>query len=261
MKNEKISIIIVTYNNEQYILKLIDSIKKYIRQPFEIIVVDNDSQDNTVSTLEKISNIKLLPQSENLGFSKGNNVGVKNSNGDILFFLNPDCMLLTPIDHLVDDLKSDNVGIAAPKLMYGNDEVQPSIRKFPTLFGAFKEYFLNIKQSYEPYFIKGDNPLEVETVVGGAMLIKKSDFNRIGGFDERYFLYFEDLELCRQIKKIGLKIIYDPKVIVRHQHGQSAKTNPKSGQLLIESSKIYHGAIKADLLYFLMRFSQLINEK
>lgn len=255
-----VSIIIVTFNSQEYISKCLDSIKKF-EPNCEIIIVDNVSDDETINRIKGTRiPVKLLVQQTNLGYSKANNIGAKNAKGEYLFFLNPDTYLTESItDKLINILKGDNRnGLIAPKMIKPDGKVQRSVRKLPTVKGAVLEYFFGQKNEYEEYFPKGDEPLEVETVYAGAILIKKEIFDSVGMFDEKYFLYFEDLDLCRKLRKFGFKIIYDPKVSLVHQVGGSSKYNPLTKKYLEQSAKIYHGNIKAKILYYILRLHQLV---
>lgn len=262
MKSNLISFVTVTYNSAQFIPKLLTSIEKYVKEKHEIVVLDNNSSDKTLQIIKDLKiKVKILPQTQNLGFAKGNNLAVKSASGELIFFLNPDTELTQDIASLIEQVESDpQIGVIAPKLLLADGSVQPSVRKFPTLVRALNQYYFKKEREYEAYSPSIQSPTEVETVVGGAMLIKRSVFDQIGGFDERYFMYFEDLELCRQLKKLNYKIIYDPRVSIKHQVGQSAKTNPLSNKFLINSSKIYHGIFNAQLLYFIIRSSQLMKK-
>lgn len=256
----KLSIIIVTYNSSQHIKDMLLSIEKHTKTHHEIIVVDNNSQDRTIAQIyaSKVS-VTLLQQKENLGFSKANNLSVNNTKGEYLLFLNPDTKVLDyAIDNLYNFLKSrDDVGIVAPQLIEDNGNIQPSVRNFPTITRAIKEYYLGIKNSYEPFYPLSNQPLEVESVVGAAMMIAKNIYRKSGGFNNKYFMYYEDLEICRKIKEMGLKVVYLQSVKMKHSVGASASTNPKTLRYLKHSARLYHGAVGYYILQLLLRFRGL----
>lgn len=253
----KLSIIIVTYNSSQHIKDMLLSIEKQTKTPHEIIVIDNNSFDQTIAQIyaSKV-NIRLLQQKENLGFSRANNLGVKDAKGEYLLFLNPDTMVLDhAIDNLYNFLKSrDDVGIVAPQLIEDNGNIQPSVRNLPTVTRAIKEYYLGIKNSYEPFYPLSNQPLEVESVVGAAMMVPKDVYRKLGGFNDKYFMYYEDLELCKKVREDGLKTIYLPEVQINHAVGASAKTNPKTLRYLRHSARLYHGVVGYYILQLLLRF-------
>lgn len=255
MAKPLISIITVTYNSGGKITAYLESIKKYVKIPFELIIVDNNSQDNTLEIIKKFPlPIKLLPQSTNSGFSKGNNIGAQEAEGEYLLFLNPDTHLKDQsLEKAIEFLQNtEDAGIVAAQLIEENGHIQPSVRNLPTLWRAITEYYFNQKNSYAEYVPKGDQPVAVETVVGAGMLIKKSLFERIGRWDERFFLYFEDIDLCKRVLEARLKVYYFPEFKVSHAVGDSAKSNPRSLQLLYQSAMVYHGRIKYYLLYLIL---------
>lgn len=251
-----LSVIIVTYNSSSHISRCLKSIKEKINSEFEIIIVDNNSSDDTLKEIERVKNekIKIIPQDQNLGFSMANNIGVKAAKGDILFFLNPDTEIeKIDVQSILDYLGNTEIGIVAPKLIMDNGKVQPSVMNFPNVKNAILEYWLGQKNKYSQYAPITDKPIQVEAVYGAAIFMKKTVYQSVGGFNNKYFLYFEDIDLCRKINKEGLKIIFYPDVIIRHSVGISSKTNPKTKALLVESAKKYHGLIRHYLLYLILR--------
>lgn len=253
------SVVIVAYNSENFIDKCISSVIKNLQSGGEIIVIDNSSTDGTVSELEKFgSKIKLIKSTENLGFAKACNKAAKEASGDYLFILNPDTQLDKPI---LDDLVSfyediPEVGIVAPKLIMADGKVQQSVKKLPTIWGAFKEYILGVKNAYSQYIPAGDQPTEVEMVYGAAMLIKRDLFEKLGGFNEQFFLYYEDADLCKRVREVGKRIYYYPKVSLIHLVG-ATKSGSKYEKNL-ESSKRYHGIFKFLILQLIFRLHRFI---
>ena len=248
-----LSVVTVTYNNEEIIDVYINSLLKNLPHQSEVIILDNNSTDKTPQILRARKDIKLIESKQNLGFSKGNNLAVKSAKGEYLFFLNPDTEVLDDAIRRLLSFMSEHsdAGIVAPKLIERTGKVQPSVRKPPSLIGALKEYFLGIKNSYEAYVPKGENPQIVECVVGGAILLKRNIFEKVGGFDERYFMYFEDLELCKRIRQLGYKIYYLPEAKIIHEVGGSV--SPLKKQWIVESAEIYHGKMTNFLLFILLR--------
>ncbi len=266
----RLSIITVTFNNSQNIDKTLASLIKYRPQSSEIIVVDNDSADGTAQIVEKFKDVKLIRAGSNLGFSNGCNRGAEVAKGEYLFFLNPDTKLLDKsLDRMLDEINDDqNIGILAPKLILPEGITQASVTKLPTFWGAIKEFWFGQKNEYSQYVPKVNVPLVVEGVYGAAMMIARKNFELAGRFDERYFLYREDLALCRQINHLGLKVVYDPTVKLEHGLGMSTgKINsvnlPGAKKFLANfwpvrnsganyyqliSGNIYHGILIATLI-------------
>ncbi len=250
-------VIIVTYNNEKTIKDCLDSVLN--KSKVSITVVDNASTDKTCLVVESYGDkVKLIKQSENLGFSKSNNIAVKDSKEDVLIFLNPDTKALgDKLKELVKVLIGSGYGLIGPKLVYKNGEIQKSVRNLPTIFGAINEYILGVKGAYDFYEPLGEDLCEVESVVGACMVIKRDLFLKIGGFDEKFFLYYEDLELCRQIRNKGFKIGYFPKILVTHLVGQSGE-GQKTANYNLESAKKYHGFLEFYLIQLILRLGYQI---
>lgn len=254
-----VSVIIVSFNSEDFIEKCISLVLKHTIG--ELIVLDNNSTDSTVKKLEKFGkSIKLIKSSENLGFGKGNNKASLEATGDYLFFLNPDTELENSLEELVNFYENTpDVGIVAPKLITPNGAVQESVKKLPSVMGAFKEYILGLNHAYSQYAPDVNEPIQVEMAYGAAWLVKKDLFNSLEGFNEKFFLYYEDADFCKKVKNIGKKIYYYPKFSVKHLVG-ATKTSQNKYQLNLESSKKYHGLVRAFLLRLIFFISRLLQK-
>ncbi len=254
-----LSIIIVSYNCEGFIRKCISSALNFLPPNSEIIVIDNASTDKTLSVIAEFqSSIKIIKSEENLGFGKACNKAVDEAQGEYLFLLNPDTTIKMPVfEELIHFYQGKtNIGILAPKLLMPSGNTQPSVMKLPTIFGAFRELILKQKNQYLPYYPKGDLPVKVECVFGAAMLIGKKLYKDIGGFDERYFLYYEDIEMCRKMKKRKKMIYYYPLVSIEHLVG-GTKSDQKY-TLNFRSSIIYNGLIKTFILQTIFKLSSIL---
>lgn len=249
-----LSIIIVTWNTADITLKCVQTIKKYLKNiEYEIIVADNGSSDDTVLKLTKETGIKIIENKANLGFGRGNNIAAASAKGKYLLFINSDMEL---IDTKISDMFSyiethPEIGLIGPKFLNIDLSDQGSVFPPQTILNAFKEFWLGQK-TYSKYVPSSNKPIEVWSVSGGAILVKRSLFEKIGAWDKRYFMFYEDLELCRQIKKLGYKIYYYPECRFIHRHGASGKSLASADnqwRRLIPSSKIYHGIIKHYLLF------------
>lgn len=242
----RISVIIVNHNTNKYLAECLISLPKDI----EIIVVDNDSQKKPQS-----SRAKIILYDQNLGFAKAVNIGLKNSSGKYILLLNPDTKISAEaISKMLDYYENhSDAGIVAPKLISKNNVVQKSVRKFPNIIGAFKEYILGQKGEYDFYL--PTKTCSVDVVVGACMLIKTDLFINLGGMNEKYFLYYEDIDLCRKVKKAGFKVYFLPEVEVFHEVGVSS--SPESYNLLVQSSKIYHGMLAFQTINFIIKISRI----
>ena len=258
----ELSIVIVTWNTAKITQKCVQTINKFLNNP-EIIIVDNGSKDNTVKLLSQEKNVKIIENKCNLGFSKANNIGLQHTTKKYILFMNSDIEL---IDDSINDLliyfkDKKNIGIIGPKFLNPDLTVQASVFPKQSIINAFKEFYLNQKNSYSKYIPKTNNPTKVWAISGGCILTRKSFFKSIGGWNEKYFFYFEDLDLCRKINKVGKDVIYFPKCQIIHRHGASGtKLADPSNQWrrLIPGSKKYHGLFKHYLINSILWSGQKI---
>lgn len=252
----KFSIIIPTWNTADITKKCVQTINKYIPNA-QIIVVDNGSQDNTVKDLKKYKNIKLIENKSNLGFSKANNIGLKSATTDYIVFMNSDIELIDKsLIEMVNYLKKNkNIGLIGPKFL--NPDITPQASVFPpqTCLNAYKEFWLGKKEAYSKYIPKDDKPSLVSFISGGCIAVNKKYFETIGKWNEKYFFYYEDMDLCRQVTKSGKNIVYYPNCQIIHRHGASGQKiadSQNQWRRLIPSSKKFHGVVKHNILNFII---------
>lgn len=227
-----LSIIILSFNTKELTIACINSIIAQYKQEldnsqFEIVVVDNASTDATAEAVEKLktSNVKLIKSAENLGFSKGCNLGAKNASGEYLLFLNSDTEIKDQgFVKMVDFLrKNPNVGILGGALKNEDGSAQPSTGKFYNLFNLFLamaglERMGFLRES--PRQIK-----KVDWVMGASLMTSRKIFEKIGGFEKELFMYAEDMELCYRANKKGFSTYFFPEVMLFHkERGSSNRT-------------------------------------
>lgn len=265
-----LSIIIVNYHSENYLLNCLTSLFKEKNDfSFEVIVVDNDEKPTIEKRLrQKFPDVIYLHPRSNLGFSSANNFGSQKSSGKYLFFLNPDTLVcLSAIKHLVNFLeKRKRFAIVAPLLVDQNYQIYPyqGTEQLTPLSALFALSFLN---KYFPnnfvsrkFWLKKWNKKshrQVAVIPGSAFLIRKNVFSQINGFDPRFFLYFEESDLCLRIQKMGYLIAIEPKAHVLHfWHGSTPK-NQKIKQIFRQSRFYYFrknfGALKACMIELFLR--------
>jgi len=232
-----LSIIIVNYNTAHFINQTINSIyKSSIDIDYEIIVVDNKSHDNSVELLTKSHpDIKLIENTENYGFAKAINIGADNSNGKHILLLNPDTIVeKESIQTLYNSLiKDSHIGIVGARIIDSDGKFQLSSRRrypsfltslfqisglsylFPKsrLFGRYNYTHISSKISHE-----------VDSVSGACMMFSREHFSHLNGFDEDYFLFFEETDFCIRTKSMGKKILYNANAETIHYRGESMKT-------------------------------------
>ena len=264
-----LSIIIVSFNTKEITKECLFALKNnFIKYPIdhEIIIIDNDSRDGTVKFLsdleKKEKNIRIFLNKKNLGFGRGNNIGLQKSKGKYILYLNSDA-IITDIDFrdlikLMEMRKE--IGALTVKVALPTGEIDPaSHRGFPTLWRSFTYFFgleklffsipiLNkIFGGYHLVNYNLNNIHEVDVITGAFLLTRKEIVDKFGGFDEDYFAYGEDIEMAYQIKKLGYKIIYYPLWNVLHiksVSGLKKKDNvvirKKTSMYFYDSMKIFY---------------------
>ncbi len=242
MEPVDLSIIIVTYNGRDITLKTLDSYKKALAASpdyrYEIIVVDNASQDGVADAVAaKHPDIPLIRNPENAGFSKGNNIGFQSSSGRYILFSNPDVEVmdetLPTLIELMD--RYPDVGACTPflRLVKTGQIDWGAHRGFPTPWAAFT-YFTGLARLFQRsqllsrvfgkyHLLDRDmtQQHEVDAIRGGFFFVRREVFEEAGRWDEDYFMFGEDLDLCYQIKRLGYDIMFYPQVEVLHYHGMT----------------------------------------
>lgn len=248
MQQKELSIIYVNYNTADQVMMSVESVRRYTKDvDYEIIVADNNSKDD--ENLQKLiddKSIKVVKLDDNYGFGKANNAGLKESTGEYIFLLNPDTICHdNSIKMLLDCLKADQtIGVISPNLINSESKPTHSFRRAGD--GIITE--LNFALFGIPYKIlygndfeynHSNNQLSVAYSCGAAMMMKREIFDKVGGFDETFFMYYEDQDLCNRIKKTGLRIVNEPTAIIQHLEGTSISLNSRREELIIQSRKKY----------------------
>jgi GT2 family glycosyltransferase len=240
-----LSVIIVNYNTKQLLDECLASLQEAVAPPggMEIIVVDNASSDDSVTMVrQKYPTVQVIASEENLGFAKANNRGTAVATGHTLLFLNSDTRvsceaLIQPFNYLQNHAE---VGAITVKLIYPNGERDPdNHRGFPTPWNAFCHFsqlghFFPDKPAFNGYFqsfadFSRIHPVEV--IAGSFMMMPTAVFNRLGGWDESYFFYGEDIDFCYRIHQAGGQIVYFPHVEVLHYKGASSGLRKESADI------------------------------
>ena len=245
------SVIILQYNNHHLTIEAIESFRKYHSDDTEIILVDNGSTDaNWSEGLTNISNLKLIRLETNLGFGAANNIAAKKAVGDILLLLNNDTITTSSfIDRIEKEFRNDSsIGIIGPRIYNRDGSLQLSYGRFPSILVEVidKIIYRLVDKKNKPvssYLMKRYSKRKfTDWVTGAALFIRKDLFLSINGFDESFFMYFEDKELCKRVKDSGKKVAYIPDVSLIHLRGGSAD-GPKKKFLELkyrESQRLYY---------------------
>jgi GT2 family glycosyltransferase len=259
----KLSIIIVNYKVKESLLNCIKSI--YASKPktkFEIIVVDNDEKNTLYTELLKLfPGINYIKSPFNLGYGGGNNLGAQRAKGEYLFFLNPDTIIYdNSIDELTDYLENNKkAGIVAPLLLdkskqpyklQGTKELTPF--RAILAFSFIGKIFPKILNQFWLMNWNKKDVIKSGSVAGTALMIRKDVFIKVGKFDKKFFLFFEEFDLCKRVKELGYGIYINPKAKIFHQWGESTKNIKQINEIFAKSRFYYFrkhfGLIKALLL-------------
>lgn len=231
---KEITIIIVSYNVEDLLKQCIQSIYQMTKpELFDIIVVDNNSGDASVAMIMKtFPNVRLIQNDENLGFSGANNMALRQSSSKYILLLNPDTIILNnSIEKMLEFLASnENAGAVGPQILNPDKSPQKSCRKLPGFIDALF-YISGIGRVFPnarifrswllPEFDYGKTQ-RVEYISGACIMVRKKVFDDIGLFDERFFLYSEDTDLCLRMMKNRWDILYFSVAKIIHYGGQSS---------------------------------------
>ncbi len=262
----RLSLIIVSYNTKTILEKNLFLLKSNFEKypiDYEIIVIDNNSNDGTKLMLKKIKkswpNLKTIFLSQNIGFGRANNLGINKSIGQYLLFLNSDVFIYDlNFNDLINflELKKD-VGALTVKILLNKEAIDmASHRGMPTIWNSFC-YFFGLEKifkkvpifnrifgRYHLVFLPLSEIHEVEVISGAFFLTRTKLIKEIGGFDKDYFAYGEDVELCYQIRKRNMKIIYYPLWEVFHLKSISGLKIKKNHQVKEETKRHFYEAMK-----------------
>lgn len=231
--NSKISIIIVSWNAATVLRDCLMSIREAAKTlPLETLVIDNASSDGSAEIVrQEFPEITLLSQTQNLGFARAVNIGFAASHGEYLFLLNPDATLNPDtLPTLLDYLEHHpDIGIVGPRIINTDGSTQISTNRFPTFFDQaiiltkIDHLWPNLAPIRHYTYVDATftEPTKVDQVKGAAFLFRRSLFDRIGPFDERFYLWFEEVDFCYRANAAGLHTAIIPSVSVRHHGGHS----------------------------------------
>ena len=235
-----ISVIIVNWNSGHVLAECLRRITRELRTVSgECIVIDNNSADDDLGFLSReFPQFPLIVNSRNLGFARAVNIGIRRSSGRYLLLLNPDAFLsegsLRPLVSLLDG--APEIGIVGPSIVNPDGTLQGSARAFPRLTTALfgRTSFLSRHFPHNPFThrqvtvhsTRRDRPQPVDWVSGACLVVRREVLEEVGGLDERYFLYWEDADLCWRARQRGWQVVYEPRVSAMHLIGESSKHAP-----------------------------------
>jgi hypothetical protein len=258
MTSLDLSIIIVSWNVRDLLracLQSIDSQRGGLE--LEVIVVDGASVDGSPAMVaESFPRVKLIACDDNVGFPRGNNIGLAEANGRFLLLLNPDTEIKgNALSEMVRYLEAhSDVGLLGPQLLNRDGSIQSSRRRFPNMATALVESTWlepvapqNIMRHYYALDLPDDQVSDVDWVMGACMLIRREIFSTVGGLDEAFYMYSEELDWCRRIKDAGWRVVYLPTAQVLHHVGKSSEQAVTARHINFQRAKLryfrkYYGA-------------------
>jgi len=225
-----ISIIILNYKKKRLIKNVVQWLKEADLQiAHEIIVVDNNSQDDSEDFLKQYHpEIKYIQTGKNLGMGGGNNIGIREAQGDYVLIMNPDIFVLSQaIEKLYNYIKENKqVGLVAPQLLNPDRTIQYTCYRWHKIFTPlYRRTFLGRtvfgKKDLAKFLMtdwEHNETREVDWIQGSCWLVRREVFEKLGAFDERYFMYFEDTDFCRRLWENNFKVVYLPEAKMIHLH-------------------------------------------
>jgi GT2 family glycosyltransferase len=249
MQNDLISIIIINYRQKKFLIDCIKSIYSIFQShPFEVIVINNSPEENLNELQSEKSNLKII-ENQNKGFAQANNLGAKHSGGNYLLFLNCDILIKNDfLKDLFENFCDKEFGAAGLRLQNPDGSFQLSFwkentfrneisnKKAEKLFKKKNTEFINqISQRF-------NSVKNVEWVSGAALFLKKKVFDEIAGFNEKFFLFYEDVDLCKRLKNKGLNIYFFPNSDIIHFKGENVNQE--------FSDTTYYYSKESQLLYY-----------
>ncbi len=240
-----LDVVVVSYNSARELRRCVAPLAEL--DWVDAIVVDNQSSDGSLATIEDLP-VQRIASGGNLGFATGCNIGWRAGASPHVLFLNPDAEIdeesLLRLVAVLDE--RPEAAIAAPRILGEDGEVQLSLRRFPRLRSTYAQAFfldrVRPQAAWADEMIRDtghyDRPGPQEWVSGACMLVRRETLERLGGWDGGFFLYCEDIDLCRRVHDLGLEVYYEPAAVVRHPGGGSA---PRSSTLpLLARSRVLY---------------------
>ena len=200
---------------------------------FQAVVIDNASRDETAEIInaKKTKNLDFIQNTVNIGFTKAVNQGIDHASGEHIFILNPDTQFKpASVDALIRKLSADSeIGLVAPQLRFPDGGIQYSCRRFPTFWNVLTQMTGLSRIFHRSKLFNGwkmgdfDHKMErdVDQPAGAALMVKKDLLDELGSLDERFPMFFSDVDLCKRIKEMGKKIVFFPDAVIIHKGGST----------------------------------------
>ncbi len=230
----RVAAVVVEYNSGEALSSCLRSLRKNRLE--EIIVVDNSAQDTVLApSVSRLPGVTVHVSDQNLGFGGGVNLGAASTDAELLLLCNPDVELeVGAVAAMRSKLAaSARAGVVGPALIDGSNRVVQSARSFPMIRGSWKQAFLGLLHpsgrrsgEYRARNWSRADGGKVDWVTGACLLVRADAFREIGGFDNRYFLYVEEVDFCWRLRAAGWETLYEPRARVKHTGGVSTSAHP-----------------------------------
>lgn len=248
-----VSIVIVTWNGKRYAMECLQSLRDCnIQVPVEIVVVDNASADGTPEAIRAcFPEVHLIETGANLGFAKGNNIGIAQTRGEYICLINSD-VVVSPgcIEKMLELMKANpDIGVMGPKMLCSDGQVGLSVNRLPTVWNtlcsalALNSLFPSsgLFSGFSGKRVSKATLEDVEVLAGWFWTIPRRALEQVGGLDERFFMFGEDLDWCRRFRNAGWRVVYCGEAESLHYGGGSSEATP---------ARFYVEMRRANLQYF-----------
>lgn len=225
MSTSIVSAVVLNYRTPQEAVRCVEALlRQTIAHSLKIFVIDNHSCDDSIGVLRnrlrKYTNVHILESPRNVGYARGNTLALQRAQGDYILIINPDNTLELPgLERMVHAMEEDlTIGILAPRLLHEDGTIRDSYRTFPSVMDllikrtVLRHVFPGRMRQYLQWGQDPSVSRDVDWVVGACLLIRRTLLEQIGFFDPRFFLFFEDIDLCRRSWETGKRVVYFPEV-------------------------------------------------
>lgn len=266
-----LSVIVVNRNTSGLLVRCLDHIRQSVLEDtYEVIVVDNGSTDDSAAAVrDRYPDVTLMEAGRNLGFAAANNRAAAVARGEFLLLVNTDALLQPHCaEYLIALMRRiPRIGMAGPQLLNADGTPQTSYEAVPTLATETLNRSLLKRLFPSKYPGKGRrllSPEPVEALIGAVMMIRREALDEVGGFDEGYFFFLEETDLAVRMRKAGWKIIHEPRAIVVHLQGATAKTYQAAARIEFYRSRYlffqkHYGSRATSFLKTVLRANLLLN--
>lgn len=243
----RLSIVIVNFNGGVHLENCLQSLEAHPpRTPFEIVVVDNASTDSSMDAARRRPSVRCVELQKNVGFSAGNNAGIRATAGELVLLLNNDTLVPAgAIDALVDALDADpSAAVAGPRLVDANGAAELSFGPMISPLGELRQKVVTAlhARDFRPVSAWVERATRrqryVDWVSGACLLVRRAAAERVGLLDERFFLYTEDVDFCASIRAAGWKVLFTPAAEIVHLRGRARATAPRQANAAYRRSHI-----------------------